>query len=104
VGGTLSALDAASGRVLWEAPATGLPAESNPGKQLPPTGLPIEPNPGRSTAALLVPTVDGFVGRDPATGAELGRSAATGLPSGGLTSGVGPVVIYRVAGRVIAYR
>lgn len=104
VGGTLSALDAASGRVLWEAPATGLPAESNPGKELPPTGLPIEPNPGRSAAALLVPMVDGFVRRDPATGAELGRSAATALPSGGLTSAVGPVVVYRLAGRVIAYR
>jgi PQQ-like domain len=92
VAGTLSALDASSGGLLWEAPAIGLPAEPDAVKD------------DRSPAALLVPTQDGFVHRDPATGAELGRSDVTELPAGGVASGIGPGIVYRVADRVLGYR
>jgi outer membrane protein assembly factor BamB len=92
VGGTLSALDTDSGAVLWDAPATGLPAEPTLVKD------------DRSAAALLVPTEDGFVHRDPVTGAELGRSEVSGLPAGGVAFGVGPAVVYRFPDRVLGYR
>jgi outer membrane protein assembly factor BamB len=92
VAGTLSALDASSGGLLWEAPAIGLPAE------------PAAVKNDRSPVDLLVPTEDGFVHRDPATGAELGRSTVSGLPAGGLASGVGPAVVYQLADRVLGYR
>jgi outer membrane protein assembly factor BamB len=92
VAGTLSALDASSGGLLWEAPAIGLPAE--------PDAVKADPSP----AALLVPTQDGFVHRDPATGAEVGRSEVSRLPAGGVAFPVGPAVILRLADRVVAYR
>ena len=54
--------------------------------------------------ALLVPEDGAFVRRDPATGGELGRSAAEDLPAGGLATTVGPVVVLRLPDRVLAYR
>jgi outer membrane protein assembly factor BamB len=86
------ALDTTSGAVLWSAPAVGLPRALVGDKE---NGRP---------AALLVPGDDGFVQRDPATGAELGRSAVTGLPGDGVASAVGPVIVYRLDGQVLAYR
>jgi outer membrane protein assembly factor BamB len=92
VGGTLSALDTTSGTVLWDTAASGLPAQPSVVKD------------DSSAAALLVPTEDGFVHRDPVTGAELGRSAVSGLPAGGVAFGVGPAVVYRLPDRVLGYR
>jgi outer membrane protein assembly factor BamB len=92
VGGTLSAVDPSSGAPLWEVAAIGMPGAPEAGKD------------ARTPAALLVPEVGGFVRRDAATGAELGRSPVTGLPAGGEASAVGPVVVYRLPDRVIGYR
>jgi outer membrane protein assembly factor BamB len=92
VHGQLSALDPATGDVLWATPAIGLPTASSADKQ------------AEEPASLLVPAADGFVRRDPTTGTELGRSAVTGLPEGGVASALGPVVVYRLDDRVIAYR
>ena len=89
VGGTLSALDATTAAPLWSAPATGLPARPE------------------NTAALLplpVPEAGGYVLRDGATGVELGRAAAAGLPEGGLASTVGDAVVHRLRDRVVAFR
>jgi outer membrane protein assembly factor BamB len=91
-GGTLAALDASSGTPLWESPAIGLPSAPVPDKD--------EATPD----VLLVPDEDGFARRDPATGAELGRSSADDVPAGGVATGVGPVVVYRTADRVLGYR
>ncbi|WP_245160385.1 PQQ-binding-like beta-propeller repeat protein [Blastococcus sp. CT_GayMR20] len=91
-GGTLSALDAASGTSLWESPAVGLPSTPVPDKD------------AATPAALLVPDEDGFAHRDPATGAELGRSRVDDVPAGGTATVVGPVVVYRLADRVLGYR
>jgi outer membrane protein assembly factor BamB len=88
---TLYALDP-NGALLWEAPATALPSRPEPDKT------------DRSPAVLLVPDEDGFVHRDPETGAEVGRSAVTGLPEGGVASGAGPAVVYRLDDRVLGYR
>jgi outer membrane protein assembly factor BamB len=93
MGGTLFALDPASGTARWEIPAIGLPAPPAP-----------EGKDARSRAALLVPEEGGFAHRDPMTGAELDRSGVTGLPAGGVASAVGPVVVYRLADRVLGYR
>jgi outer membrane protein assembly factor BamB len=92
VGGKLTALDSTSGAVLWTTPALGLPTASADAKD---AGTP---------PALLVPEDGGFVWRDPSTGAELGRSTASGLPEGGVPSAIGPVIVYRLPDRVIAYR
>ena len=91
-GGTLSALDVASGSPLWEAPAIGLPSAPVPDKD------------DATPDVLLVPDEDGFAHRDPATGAELDHSAAGDLPAGGVATGVGPVVVYRLSDRVLGYR
>jgi hypothetical protein len=55
------------------------------------------------TGALLVPDQSGFSRRDPRSGEELGRSSVADLPAGGTASGVGPVVVYRLRDRVLAY-
>ena len=92
IDGTLHALDPATGRPLWQAPARGLPSAAAAG----------EPSTGPDT--LLVPGADGFAHRDPASGDRLGNSAAADVPAGGTASGVGPVVVYRLPDRVLAYR
>jgi outer membrane protein assembly factor BamB len=92
VDGLLHALDGTSGATLWELPALGLPAPPAPDKD------------ARSPAALVVPEVGAFVQRDPATGAELGRSAAADLPDGGIATRTGPVVVLRLPERVLGYR
>jgi outer membrane protein assembly factor BamB len=92
-GGTLTAVDAATGAVRWQAPATGLPAA--------PTAAGKD---DRTPAVLLVPDEGGFAHRDPATGAELTRSDAADVPAGGLASAIGPVVVLRLPDRVLAYR
>ena len=51
-----------------------------------------------------MPEADGFVFRDPATGGEVGRSAVTGLPEGGVASTVGGAVVYRLPDRVLGFR
>lgn len=89
IGGTLTALDAASGSVLWSAPALGLPSA---------------PEPGTEAAALAVPEKAGFVLRDPAGGTELGRSEVPGLPEGGAAAIVGDAVVLRLPDRVAGFR
>ena len=86
VDGTLHVLDAPSGDERWTADARGLPAAST------------------ESGVLLVPDDDGFSHRDPASGDEVGRSAADDVPAGGTASGVGPVVVYLLPDRVLAYR
>jgi outer membrane protein assembly factor BamB len=88
--GTLSALETASGRVLWSAPALGVPSAPEPGAD--PAG------------ALPVPGGEGFVLRDPATGTELGRSEVPGLREGGEAAPVGDTVVYRLPDRVAGFR
>ena len=92
VGGTVTALDTASGARLWEAPGTGLPVAAPAPKD------PTRPVP------LVLPDAGGFSFRDPGTGAESARSAVTGLPPGGTASVVGPVVVLRMDDRVLAHR
>jgi outer membrane protein assembly factor BamB len=91
VAGRLVALSDA-GATLWEIPALGLPAAPGAAKG------------DRGTPALLVPEDGAFVRRDPATGTDLGRSAADDLTDGGLAAEIGPVVVYRLPDRVLAYR
>jgi outer membrane protein assembly factor BamB len=91
IAGRLVALGNA-GAALWETPALGLPAAPGVAKD------------ARGTPPLLVPEDGAFVRRDPATGAELGRSSAGDPPEGGLAAGIGPVVVYRLPDRVLAYR
>ncbi len=88
--GTLTALDAASGRSLWSIPALGVPA--SPEESADPA------------APLPVPEADGFVLRDPATGSTLARSATTGLPEGGAAAVLGDAVVYRLPDRVLVLR
>jgi outer membrane protein assembly factor BamB len=87
-GGTLTAVDAGTGAAKWQQPARGLPTTM--GKTVP--------------GALLVPGDGAFVQRSLASGDEVGRSAAPDVPDGGEASRVGPVVVYRVGDRVLAYR
>ena len=89
VRGTLWALDRTTGEVRWERPALGLPAVSGA------TG---------DDATVVVPEADGFVRRDAATGSEQDRFRVDGLPSGGRTFLLGPVVVYRLPDRVLGYR
>ena len=86
VDGTLHVLDAPSGEKRWTADARGLPAAPS------------------ESGLLLVPDEDGFSHRDPTSGDEVGRSAADDVPAGGTVSAVGPVVVYRLPDRVLAYR
>jgi outer membrane protein assembly factor BamB len=90
IDGTLTALDPAAATVLWRTPARGLPSAP----------VTAEPSP----APLLVPEDDGFVQRDPLTGTRLGISTASEVPDGGTASRVGPVVVYQLPDRVLAYR
>ena len=90
IGGTLSALDTASGSLRWSAPALGLPAAPEAGAD------PADP--------LPVPTAEGFVLRDPATGTEVGRSAVSGLPEGGTAARTGDAVVLRLPDRVTGFR
>lgn len=87
--GGLTAVDPASARSLWEVPAIGLPGK--------PTTS------GDDVPVLAVPTADGFVYRDAVTGAEVGRSAGAGLPSGGAATVVGGTVVLRLPDQVLAY-
>jgi outer membrane protein assembly factor BamB len=89
---TVSAMDSETGTLLWEAPAVGLPSQVMPAKD------------DAAPVGLLVPDAQGFTLRHPATGQELARSSVTGVPDGGVATGVGPVVVYRLADRVLAYR
>jgi hypothetical protein len=90
--GTASALDRTTGAPRWQHPALGLP------------GVAVAPPGGPGGPVLLVPEAGAFVYRDPSSGAEVGRSAAPGLAAGGSTEVAGPVVVYRLPGRVVAYR
>lgn len=92
IGDTLSVLDADSGELRWTAPADGLPRAS------------AEQKSATAPAALLLPTGDTFVRHDRVTGAETGRSVAAGLPSDGVVTGLGPVIVLRVGDRVIGFR
>ncbi|RBY91811.1 hypothetical protein DQ244_11050 [Blastococcus sp. TBT05-19] len=85
-GGRLTALDPASGQLLWESPATGLPGPDAEGTVLP------------------VPDGDAVVSREAATGVEVARSTVEDLPAGSTTTLVGPVVVARLADRVLGYR
>ena len=91
VDAAVSALDTASGRTLWEAPAVGLPVTA------------AGPEGAARPAPIVLPDQQGFSFRDPLTGAELARSAVDGLPSGGTAATVGPVVVLRTGDRVLAY-
>ncbi|MGY2065204.1 outer membrane protein assembly factor BamB family protein [Blastococcus sp. SYSU DS0619] len=88
-GGALTAVDPASGRRLWEVPATGLPGE---------------PVADGDRLRLTVPAADGFVHRDAATGEELDRSSAPGLPAGGTATTLGDTVVLRLPDGVRGYR
>jgi outer membrane protein assembly factor BamB len=91
-GDTVHALEAATGALLWEAPAVGLPTDGQLTKQ-----------PDRA-APLVLATPEGFVQRDAVTGSELGRSRVTGLTPGGTVATVGPVLVYRLDDRVLGFR
>jgi outer membrane protein assembly factor BamB len=87
--GTVFFLDHTSGAVRWQGPALGLPGPQLGGK--------VQPG-------VAVPEDGAFVVRDPDTGAELHRSTVSGVATGGMTSLVGPTVVYRLPDRVLAYR
>jgi outer membrane protein assembly factor BamB len=91
-GDTLTVLDETSGALRWTVPAEGLPAAPGPAKRA--TG----------DAALLVPVADGFVHRDLLSGVETARSTASGVPAGGVATGVGPVAVLRAGDRVTGFR
>lgn len=84
MGGTLSALDPATGGVRWSAPANGLPAAAD--------------------ERVVVPTADGFVLRAALTGVELDRWPVPSVPADGVATVVGPVVVLRLDDQVRAYR
>lgn len=86
--GTLTALDTGSGAVVWSSPATGLPATAA-GKE--------------AATDVVVPEDGAFVTRDLVTGAELARRSATGIPAGGRTAVVGPVVVVGAPGELTAF-
>jgi outer membrane protein assembly factor BamB len=86
-GGVLSAVDPTSGGTRWSVPADGLPAAA-----------PVE------TGEVVVPTMDGFARIDTLSGLELERLAAADVPSDGVATVVGPVVVLRLADGVRGYR
>ncbi len=93
VRGTLRVLDASTGEALWSRATVGLPTVEDTAQVTP------------GAADVLVPEEDGFVLRDLATGDEVERLPVDGgLEAPGRTSVVGPVVVYRLPDRVIAYR
>jgi outer membrane protein assembly factor BamB len=91
VDGTLHALDAPSGAQLWQSAARGL------------SSAPVADKAAAGAGALVVPDGNGFSRRDPRSGQVLGRSSVADLPASGTASGVGPVVVYRLPDRVLAY-
>ncbi len=91
-GGTVSALDTTSGATLWAAPAVGLPVTA------------AGPEDAARPDPIVLPDEQGFSFRDPVTGAELGRSAVSGLPPSGTASVIGPVVVLRLDDRVLGHR
>jgi outer membrane protein assembly factor BamB len=90
--GTVLSLDRTTGVLRWQGPAVGLPGVQVGGTALPGSG------------AVVVPEDGAFVVRDPGTGAEAGRSTASGVPTGGTATVVGRSVVYRLADRVLGYR
>ena len=93
VRGTLRVLDESTGEELWSRASAGLPTVEDAAQVAP------------GAASVLVPEEDGFVLRDLATGDEVQRLPVDGgLAAPGRTSVVGPVVVYRLPDRVIAYR
>ncbi|MGY1746416.1 outer membrane protein assembly factor BamB family protein [Blastococcus sp. SYSU D00695] len=91
--GTTVAVEGSGGRLLWSVPSRGLPAV--PGDK----AFLVAPSP------VLVPEDGALVGRDVRTGAETGRCTLTGdVPAGGRVTVVGPVVVYAVGDRVLAFR
>jgi hypothetical protein len=90
--GRLTALDG-TGASVWAVPALGMPS----------SGETAGKDASRLTD-LLVPDDGAFVRRDRATGAELGRSAVSDPPAGGIAESVGPDVVLRLPGRLLAYR
>jgi outer membrane protein assembly factor BamB len=92
IDGQLTALAATSGAAVWSVPARGLPSSVG------------APKSAHAAEPLVVPEADAFVRRDPTTGAELGRSAASALTQGGTATEVGPVVVLRLPDRVRTYR
>ena len=93
VDGTADRARRRTGRTRWEVPALGLPARAGRGQGRPRHAGAAGAGGRRLRAA-----------RPPATGAELGRSAADDLPDGGPGGGVGPDVVFRLPDRVLAYR
>lgn len=92
IGGTVTALDTASGARLWEAAGVGLPVATPAPKD------PSRPEP------LALPDAEGFSVRDPASGAETARASVAGLPAGGTAATIGPVVVLRLGDRVLGFR
>ncbi len=93
VDGDLRAYDPASGELLWQTAALGLPGASTVAKQ------------GGDAGTVLVPEATGFVLRDAVTGAPRGgASAVDGLEPGGTATALGPVVVHRRDDGVTAYR
>lgn len=91
--GTLRVLNTATGEERWSAPAAGLPALPEVSQVVP------------GAAELLIPDEDGFVRRDLATGEETSRTPVDGgFEVGGRVTVVGPVVVYGLPDRVLAYR
>ncbi|MGY1689986.1 outer membrane protein assembly factor BamB family protein [Geodermatophilus sp. SYSU D01105] len=91
-GGTLSAVEQDTGAVRWSTPATGLP------------GGPAEGGQPAAEAAVPVPEDGAVVLRDLVSGEEVGRASATGVPTGGVATVTGPVVVVQLADRVLTYR
>jgi outer membrane protein assembly factor BamB len=92
VGDTVTAVDTSSGASLWQTTAAGLPAASE--------ALTEDDAP----SAFVLPDGSGFSSRDPATGAEIDRSAVPRPPAGGTVAQIGPVVVLRLDDRVLGYR
>jgi outer membrane protein assembly factor BamB len=93
VDGVLHAFDPASGQPLWESPSLGLPA------------APLVEKQGDGGGVVAVPEASGFVPRDALTGQPRGQtSAVEDLPSGGVVTAVGPVLVHQLTDRVVVYR
>ncbi|MFQ1001579.1 PQQ-binding-like beta-propeller repeat protein [Modestobacter sp. SSW1-42] len=84
--GTLYALDRTTGLARWQLPALGLPAVS------------------ADASTLTVPEDGAFVRRTTADGTEQSRARVDGIPAGGRTATLGPVVVHATAGEVRSYR
>jgi hypothetical protein len=91
-GARLFGFDGESGRPLWDGATIGLPAPTETVKL------------AAGDSPLLVPSADGFEQRDLATGDVTATFEASDLPPGGSVTAVGPVLVYRLADRVLGYR